>query len=121
RAPLLPARRSRPRPPAPERVPPAAAREAEDPPLLPGAGETVPRLLRTRLPSGRRHRREPAPAARVPLRQRAGASRLRRLAPPGPPADQPRPLADQRPPRRHPLLPGASRGHHLDQTDLQRG
>ena len=49
------------------------------------------------------------------LRQRPGAARFRRLAPPGPPADQPRPLDDQRPPRRHPLLPGASRGHHLDQ------
>ncbi len=28
----------------------------------------------------------------------------------------PRPLADQRPPGRHPELPGQARGHHLDQV-----
>ena len=43
----------------------AAAREAEDPPLLPGAGEAVPRLLRQGFAPGRRHRREPAAPARV--------------------------------------------------------
>ena len=47
------------------RVPGAAAREAEDTPLLPGAREAVPRLLRQGLAPGRRHRREPAAAARV--------------------------------------------------------
>ena len=46
-------------------------------------------------------------AARVPLRQRARPPRLRRLAPPGAPADPPRPLDGQRPPRGHPQLPGA--------------
>ena len=58
-------------------------------------------------PPAGHHRREPADAARAPLRQRARAPRLRRLAPPGAPADPPRPLDDQRPPRRHPQLPGA--------------
>ena len=46
RAPLLSARRARPRPHAPVRVPRPAAREAEGAPLLPGAGEAVPQLLR---------------------------------------------------------------------------
>ena len=53
------------------------------------------------------HRREPAAPARVPPRQRPRAPRLRRLAPPGPPAGPPRPLDGQRPPGRHPQLPGA--------------
>src|SRR6185295_9164918 len=54
------------------------------------------------------------------LRQRAGAARLRRLAAPGAAADPARPLADQRPPRRHPLLPSASRGRDLDQVEFVR-
>ena len=93
RAPLLPARRARPRAHAPVRVPAAAAREAEGAPLLPGAGEAVPQLLRQGFAPGGRHRREPAAPAGAPARQRARAPRLRGLAPPGPPADRPRPLA----------------------------
>src|SRR2546421_32517 len=44
RAAVLPAGRARPRPPEAERVPRAAAREAEGPPLLRRAGEAVPQL-----------------------------------------------------------------------------
>ncbi len=77
-------------------------------------------LLRQGLAAGRRHRREPAAAARAPLRQRPRPARVRRLAPPGPAADPPRPLADQRPPRRHPQLPGQARGRDLDQVRLLR-
>src|SRR5213075_463177 len=59
RAPRLPARRSRPRPPEAVRVPRAASREAEGTPLLRGAREAVPRVLRQGLPPGGHHRREP--------------------------------------------------------------
>ena len=120
RAPLLPAGRARPRPRARVGVPQPAAREAEGAPLLPAAREAVPLLLREGLAPARRHRREPAAPARAALRQRARAARLRGLAPPGPPADRPRPLADQRPPRRHPQLPGASRRRDHDQARLAR-
>ena len=44
-----------------------------------------------------------------PLRQRPRPPRLRRLAAPGAAADHPRPLDDQRPPGRHPELPGEVR------------
>ena len=97
------------------RVPPAAAREAEGAPLLPGAREAIPRLLRQGLPPGRRHRREPAAAARARFDNvlvRLGFAASRRQA---------RQLI------RHghwqingrrvdiPSLPGAARGHHLGQ------
>ena len=48
------------------------------------------------------------------LRQRPRAPRLRRLAAPGATARQPRPLAGQRPPSRHPQLPGPSRRRDHD-------
>ena len=54
-------------------------------------------------------------AARAPARQRAGAARLRGLAPPGAPARRPRPLPGQRPAGEHPLLPGAARRGDLGQ------
>src|SRR5436190_178231 len=82
---LQPAGRARPRPHAPVRVPPAAAREAEDPPLLPGARAPVPLLLRQGVAPARRHRREPAAAPGVTSGQRPGPARLRVLAAPGPP------------------------------------
>ena len=63
------------------------------------------------------HRREPARAARVPPRQRARASRLRGLAPPGAPADPPRPLDGQWPAGEHPQLPGAAGRCDRDQGD----
>ena len=66
------------------------------------------------------HRREPAADARVPLRQRARAPRLRRVAPSGPPADPPRPLGHQRPPRGHPELPGARERRDHVQARLRR-
>ena len=53
RAPLLPARRARPRPPEAERVPPPAAREAEGQALLRRAREAVPRST-TRRPRASR-------------------------------------------------------------------
>src|ERR1700730_17058532 len=96
-APLLSARRARTRAHETERVPAAAAREAEGAPLLRRAGEAVPRLLRKGLTPAGRHRREPAGAARVPPGQRAGTPGLRRIAPPGPTAHPPRPLDGQRP------------------------
>ena len=92
RAAQLPAGRARPRPLAPVRVPRAAAREAEGAALLRRAREAVPQLLRARLAPGGRDGREPAAPARVAPGQRARAPRLRRLAPPGAPADPPRPL-----------------------------
>ena len=61
-----------------------------------------------RLAPGGRDRREPAAPAGDPPRQRAGAPGLRRLAAPGAPVDPPRPLARQRPPGGHPLVPGAA-------------
>src|ERR1700736_3710205 len=96
RAPLLPAGRARTRPYETERVPRAAAREAEGPPLLRRAGASVPRLLRKGLPPAWDHRREPARAARVPPGQRPRAAGLRGLPPPGAPADPPRPLDRER-------------------------
>src|ERR671929_242751 len=60
RAALIPARRARPRAPAPIGVPRAAAREAEGAPLLRRAGAPVPHLLRQGLAPARNHRREPA-------------------------------------------------------------
>ena len=107
RASLLPAGRARPRPHETERVPRAAAREAEGQALLRRAGETV-RAATTRRP--RASRASPARtccAAGVPPGQRARAPRLRRVAPPGAPADPPRPLDGQRPAGEHPQLPGA--------------
>ncbi len=74
----------------------------------------VPRLLRQGLAPGRRHRRQPAAPARATPRQRPRPPRLRRLAAPGAPAGQPRPLAGQRPPRRHPQLSGPSRRRDHD-------
>src|SRR5579862_7495254 len=109
RAPVLPAGRARPRAPEAERVPPAAAREAEGAALLRAAREAVPRLLREGVAATRHHRREPPDAAGMSARQRAGPPRLRRLAPPGTPAGAPRSLDRERPARRHPLLPGACR------------
>src|SRR5271165_2960053 len=87
RAPLLPAGRARTRADETERVPGAAAREAEGAPLLRGAGEAVPRLLREGLAPAGHHGREPARDAGVPAGQRAGAAGLRRLASPVAPAD----------------------------------
>ena len=58
---------------------------------------------------------------RAALRQRARPPRLRRLPPPGAAADQPRPLAHQRPAGRHPQLPGPSRRRDHDQAQLGRG
>src|ERR1700682_5450498 len=78
-APLLPTRRARTRAHETERVPGAAAREAEGAPLLRRAGEAVPRLLRKGVAAVGDHRREPARAARVPAGQRLGASGVRRL------------------------------------------
>ena len=72
------------------------------------------------LAPGGRHRRQPAAPARAPPRQRLGPPRLRRLAAPGATAGQPRPLAHQRPPRRHPQLPGPSRRRDHDQARLGR-
>ena len=60
RAPRVPAGRPRPWPPEAERVPRAAAREAEGPPLLRRAREAVPHLLRQGVAPARHHRREPA-------------------------------------------------------------
>src|SRR5579885_1471942 len=96
RAPWLPAWRARSGSPETERVPAAAAGEAEGPPLLRRPGEAVPRLLREGLSPAGDHRREPARAAGVPLGQRARASRLRGLPAPGAPADPARPLDGQR-------------------------
>ena len=56
--------------------------------------------------SAGRHRREPAAAARVPTGQRPRAPRLRRLTAPGEAAGPPRALDRERPPRRHPVVPG---------------
>src|SRR5436190_23669609 len=114
RAPLLSAGRARPGPRSPVGVPPAAAREAEGPALLPVAREAVPRLLPEGLPPAGRHGREPPAAARAPARQRAGAPRLRRLTSSVPPADRPRALARQRPAGGHPVLPGPPGGRDLD-------
>ena len=120
RAAAVPAGRARPRPRAPVRVPAPAAREAEGAPLLPGAREAVPQLLRQGQPPAGRHRREPLAPARAPARQRARAARLRRLAPAGPPAGRPRPLRGQRPARQHALVPGAPRGRDLGEGQLER-
>ena len=84
-------------------------------PLLRRAREAVPPLLREGLAPARHHGREPPDAARAPLRQRPRPPRLRRLAAPGPTADPPRPLVHQRPPGRHPQLPGARRRRHRRQ------
>src|SRR6266566_1490482 len=67
RAPELSPGRARPRPREAVRVPAAAAREAEGPPLLWRAREAVPQLLRQGEPPAGRHRREPAQAARDAL------------------------------------------------------
>src|SRR3954452_10671562 len=121
RAPVLPAWRARAWPRAPVGVPPAAAREAEGPPLLPVAREAVPRVLPEGVAPAGRHRREPSTAARAPARQRARAPGLCRFPPSVPPADRPRPLARERPASRHPLLPGASRRRDLDPSQLRGG
>ena len=114
RAPQLSAGRARPRPDQAERVPAAAAREAEGAPLLRPARDAVPHLLREGRAADRHHRREPAADARDAARQRRLPARLRRLARAGPPARPPRPLPRQRPPREHPELPGqAGRHRHL--------
>src|SRR3954465_2822110 len=107
RAPQLPARGPRARPLAPVGVSAAAARETEGPPLLRRPREAVPQLLRQGLGPGRRDRREPAAALGGPLRQRAGAARLRRVAPPGAPDDSSRPLDRERPARGHTLVSAA--------------
>src|SRR6201992_1469797 len=91
RAPLIPAWRARPRTHETERVPRAAAREAEGQALLRRARAPVRGLLREGLAPAGNHRREPARAAREPARQRARAPRLRRFAPSGAPADPPWP------------------------------
>src|SRR5437899_696287 len=83
--------------------------EAAGPSLLRRAGEAVPPLLREGEPPVRHHGPEPAVDAREPVRQRPGAPRLRRVPPAGAPAGPPWPLDGQRPPRRHPVLPGAAR------------
>src|ERR1039458_297468 len=89
RASLLPTGRARPGSDETERVPPAAAREAEGARLLRGARAPVPRLLREGLAPAGDHGREPARAAGVSPRQRAGAPGLRRLAQAGAAADPP--------------------------------
>src|SRR5437773_12027441 len=83
RASLLSARRARARSHAPVRVPPAAAREAEDAALLPDTRETIPLLLSEGLATARRDRRELVASARMPPRQRPGQAGLCRLAPTG--------------------------------------
>src|SRR5919112_2078597 len=106
RAAHLPAGRPRSRPPEAVRVPPPAAREAEGPPLLRRPREAVRQLLRQGEPPTGRHRREPAPSARVAARQHACATRLRGIAAPGAPADPPRTLDGQRPSRERAVVPG---------------
>src|SRR5439155_13558428 len=64
RAPLVSAGRAWPRPHQAERVPAAAAREAEGPPVLRAARDAVPHVLREGEQAGRHHRRQPAPDAR---------------------------------------------------------
>ena len=104
RAPLLSAGRARSRPHQAERVPAAAAREAEGAPLLRPAREAVPEHLREGVARHRRSGREPVAHARDASRQRRLPARLRRLARPGAPARPPRPLSGERPPGQHPEL-----------------
>ena len=107
RAAPVPARRGRPRPPAPGlRVPAPAPREAEGPPHLRPHGEAVPPRLRRGEPPPGRHRREPAADARAPPRQRRLPRRVGREPGPGPPARPPRPRRRERQAGHDPQLPG---------------
>src|SRR3954467_7154129 len=71
-------------------------------------GETLLRMLETRLDNVVYRLRFPPP--------RAPAPPLPRPARAGPPARAARPLHGQRPPCEHPQLPGASRRHRLAQV-----
>src|SRR5204863_1889266 len=107
RASLVSAGRARPRPHQAERVPAAAAREAEGSPLLRAARAAVPRVLREGVPPLRRHGRRAAAHARDAARQRRVPPRLRRVARAGAPTRPPRALPSQRTPSEHSELPGS--------------
>src|SRR3954469_12304841 len=121
RAALLSAGRARPRPDQAERVPPAAAREAEGAPLLRPVGDAVPHLLREGEQAGWHHGRQAAAHARDASRQRRLSPRLRRVTCAGAPARAARSLLRERPPRQHPQLPGQARRRRRPEDRIGRG
>ena len=84
----------------------AAAREAEGAPHVRRPRAAVPQLLREGGRVEGRHRRDAAPDARAPSRQRDLPAGLRGEPQPGPAARPPRPHHGERPQGGHPLVPG---------------
>ncbi|CAA9562677.1 MAG: SSU ribosomal protein S4p (S9e) @ SSU ribosomal protein S4p (S9e), zinc-dependent, partial [uncultured Thermomicrobiales bacterium] len=91
----------------------AVAGKAEGAPLLRRAGNAVPQALPGSGPARRQHRRQPAPGAGDPARQRGLPDGLRRLAQAGAAVGSPWPLHRQRPQDQHPQLHRQGRGRRL--------